>query len=56
MARKRTVASSSGYTILVVDDQEEALHSTKLLLEWEGHRVLTALSGEAALACFRHQK
>lgn len=56
MARKRTVASSSGYTILVVDDQEEALHSTKLLLEWEGHRVLTALSGEEALACFRHQK
>jgi len=56
VARKRTTAGSSGYTILVVDDQEEALHSTKLLLEWEGHRVLTALSGEKALACFRHHK
>jgi signal transduction histidine kinase len=56
VARKRTTASSSGYTILVIDDQEEALLSTKLLLEWEGHRVLTALSGEEALACFRRQK
>jgi signal transduction histidine kinase len=56
VARKRTATSSSGYTILVVDDQEEALHSTKLLLEWEGHRVVTALSGEEALACFRRHK
>lgn len=55
MARKRTTASSSGYTILVVDDQEEGLLSTKLLLEWEGHRVLTATSGKEALALFRQQ-
>lgn len=52
MARKYTSAQPSGYTILVVDDQEEALISTKLLLEKEGHRVLTAASGEEALSLF----
>src|SRR6266567_6719709 len=51
--RKRLVAGSSGWSILVVDDQEETLLSTRLLLEHEGHRVITAASGEAALACFR---
>jgi len=40
----------SGYTILVVDDQEEALTSTRRLLEREGHTVLTAASGKEALA------
>lgn len=53
MARKRTTAGHSGYTILVVDDQEEVLISAKLLLERDGHRVLTAASGEDALALFR---
>jgi signal transduction histidine kinase len=36
-----------------VDDQEETLVSARLLLEKEGHRVLTAASGEEALALFR---
>jgi signal transduction histidine kinase len=53
MARKRVAAGPSGYTILVVDDQEEILISTQLLLEREGHRVLTAASGEEALTLFQ---
>lgn len=53
MARKRTTTGPSGYSILVVDDQEEALISTKLLLEREGHQVFTAISGEGALALLR---
>lgn len=52
MARKRTLRPASGYTILVVDDQEAALVSTKLVLEAEGHRVLVADSGRAALEAF----
>ena len=54
MARKHTVAQASGYTILIVDDQEEVLISVRLLLEREGHHVLTAAGGEEALALFRH--
>ena len=56
MARKRATSGSSGYTILVVDDQAEILTAAELLLGREGHRVLTANSGEEALALFRpHQ-
>jgi len=54
VARKHTVAQASGYTILIVDDQEEVLISVRLLLEREGHHVLTAAGGEEALALFRH--
>jgi CheY-like chemotaxis protein len=36
-----------------VDDQEETLISNRLLLEREGHQVLTAISGEEALRLFR---
>lgn len=56
MARKRTTVQLSGFTILVVDDQEETLISVRLLLEREGHHVLTAASGEEALALFRRQR
>jgi len=55
MARKRGSAPSSGYTILVIDDQEEILTSVRLLLEREGHRVLTANNGEDGLALFRRE-
>jgi signal transduction histidine kinase len=48
MPRKRT-AQPSPYTVLVVDDQPDTLDSVRLLLEREGHRVLTAASGAAAL-------
>jgi signal transduction histidine kinase len=52
---KRGETLSTGYTILVVDDQEEMLISTRLLLEREGHTVLTAAGGTEALALFRRQ-
>jgi signal transduction histidine kinase len=45
----------SGRTILVVDDQTETLTSVRLLLEREGHCVLTADSVLAALAVLEHQ-
>lgn len=48
MAR-RTANQPSGYTVLVVDDDESILQSVRVLLEREGHRVLTAQSGDAAL-------
>lgn len=53
MARKHFSLQSTGYTILVVDDQEEILLAMRYLLEREGHQVLTAASGAAALALFR---
>ncbi len=37
MARKRTQKQSSGYTILVIDDQEEVLSSTRSVLKRDGH-------------------
>ena len=52
----RSVAKTSGYTILVVDDQEETLRSTRRLLEREGHRVLLASSGAEALELFRREQ
>jgi signal transduction histidine kinase len=52
----RSAAKSSGYTILVVDDQEETLRSTRRLLEREGHRVLLASSGAEALDLFRREQ
>lgn len=56
MARKRTTAQPSGHTILVIDDQEEILTSVRLLLEREGHQILTALSGEAGMGLFRQHQ
>jgi signal transduction histidine kinase len=52
MARKRSRSADSGYTILVVDDQEETLLSVQRLLEREGHRVLLADGGQRALELF----
>jgi signal transduction histidine kinase len=56
MARKRVSAEPSGFSILVVDDQEETIVSSKLLLEREGHQVVTAISGFEALALFRDDR
>jgi signal transduction histidine kinase len=53
MPRRRTTVPSSGFSILVVDDQEEILISAKYLLEREGHIVVTASSGREALALFQ---
>lgn len=55
MARKRAVAGDSGFTILVVDDQEETLISSELLLKREGHKVLLAPNGDEALALHRRE-
>jgi signal transduction histidine kinase len=46
----RRQVKPSGRTILVVDDQSDTLASVRMLLEREGHRILTAESGAAALA------
>ena len=46
----RRQVKPTGRTILVVDDQVDTLASVRMLLEREGHRVLTAESGSAALA------
>jgi len=48
MAR-RSRRADSGYTILVVDDQDDTTQSVRTLLEHEGHRVQTASSGSEAL-------
>lgn len=55
MARRATAAKSE-HTILVVDDQEEALLSVSALLQREGHTVLTASSAEKALSLFREHE
>ena len=52
MAR-RSHRSPTGFTVLVVDDQEEALISVRQLLEREGHQVVVAESGEQALRLFK---
>src|SRR5439155_1399701 len=49
MARRST-RSPTGHTILAVDDQQDSLVSVRNLLEREGHRILTAESGERAQA------
>lgn len=52
MARRRPVKTNQD-VILVVDDQDETLVSTKALLEHEGHVVIVAPSGEVALSIFQ---
>ena len=39
MARKRLPIPPSGYTILVIDDQDAMRTSVRLLLEHEGHTM-----------------
>src|SRR5262249_16036117 len=41
---------ASGYTVMLVDDNPDYLQATRLLLEREGHNVLTATNGPEALA------
>jgi diguanylate cyclase (GGDEF)-like protein len=56
MARKKTNYESSGYTILLVDDNLEYRESAYSLLEREGHTVLTAENGPEALSILKSQK
>ncbi len=46
----------SGYTILVVDDERWIRLNLKRILESDGHKVLPADSGQAALAVLQEQK
>ncbi len=46
----------SGYTVLVVDDSPDVVESTRLLMEAEGHCVLTASSGPAALQVLNEER
>lgn len=56
MARKfQGTTTSSGKTILLVDDNVDYLEATRLILEREGHRVLTAETGPIALKLVRDQ-
>ena len=41
---------ASGHRILIVDDTEEVLESTRLLLEREGHEVVVASTGSEGIA------
>jgi len=56
MARKRSTPVQSGFTILVVDDQDSTLTSVQVLLEREGHEVLLADSGARALELFTEHR
>jgi diguanylate cyclase (GGDEF)-like protein len=47
---RRRAEQSSGYTILLVDDNADYLQATRLLLERDGHEVLTATNGAEALS------
>lgn len=53
MARKNQRKEGTGRVILLVDDSLEILESTRSLLEFEGHTVLTADNGQAALEILR---
>jgi two-component system, cell cycle response regulator len=49
MARRHREVRSSGFAIALIDDDADYLHATRILLESEGHRILTASSGKEAL-------
>ncbi len=56
MPRKYKAERASGQTILLADDDAEYLEATRLLLEREGHRVLMATNGPAALELLREHQ
>jgi diguanylate cyclase (GGDEF)-like protein len=53
MARKSNQETRSGKTILLVDDNHEYLEATRLILEREGHDVVTCTNGPDAIAFVR---
>ena len=58
MARKfqnagNSGAGGTGRTILLVDDNQEYLEATRLVLEHEGHTIITADNGKLALSIIR---
>lgn len=56
MARKYLSTVDSGHTILVIDDSEDILQSTRQLLEAEGHRVLTVQSGRVGIEVLKEER
>ena len=55
MARKTGARHETGRTILLVDDSQEILDASKLLLEREGHIVLVADNARDGLEILRRQ-
>ena len=55
MARRHKAVETSGYTIALVDDDPDYLEAARRLLESEGHVVLTATDGDAAIKLLREQ-
>ncbi len=55
MTRKTRPTLESGRTLLLVDDNADYLEVTQVLLEREGHTVLTARSGPEALRVVKQQ-
>ncbi len=49
LMRQAKNSKFSGYTILLVDDNPEYLEATRILLAHEGHEVICAVDGLAAL-------
>jgi signal transduction histidine kinase len=56
MARKPKTSSDSGSSVLLVDDNQDYLQATRLILEREGHQVLLAGNGLEALELLRQQQ
>jgi diguanylate cyclase (GGDEF)-like protein len=56
VTRRLKQERSSGYTILLADDNLDYLQVTRRLLEREGHTVLTASSGAEALGTLKNGK
>jgi CheY-like chemotaxis protein len=48
--------TDDGCTILVIDDREDSLASTRALLVQQGHRVITSTSGEEALRALKEHE
>jgi diguanylate cyclase (GGDEF)-like protein len=56
MTRRSRAETASGFTVLLVDDNADYLQATRLLLEREGHTVLTATNGVEALGILPKQR
>jgi diguanylate cyclase (GGDEF)-like protein len=56
MTRRSKGLQSTGCTVLLVDDNADYLQATRLLLEREGHTVLTATNGPEALGLLPEHK
>lgn len=55
MTRRAKASHASGFTVMLVDDNADYLQATRLLLERDGHHVLTATNGPEALSILPQQ-